>query len=326
MDRPHFESEIERVRPGLLQLDRLKTLQVNLGNVCNQRCKHCHVQAGPDGRKVMTRPVMGKIIDFLSNHPGLCLDMTGGCPELNPDFRFLLEKTCGLVDRMMVRTNLTVFFEPGMDWICRWYRDHGVVVVGSLPCYTQQNVDTQRGRGVFDRSIEALRLLNGSGYGKDDQLELNLVYNPAGDFLPGSQAALEADYKKRLYADHGVVFTRLFTITNAPIGRFRQYLQANGGLEKYLKLLADNFNHAACENIMCRSLVSIDYRGIAYNCDFNQALNLPIVDGQGNIVTIDTLSRALEGTINIITEAHCYCCTAGVGSSCTGALVEDRRR
>ncbi len=324
MDRPHFENEIERIRPGLLQLDRLKTLQVNLGNVCNQRCRHCHVQAGPDGRRIMTRPVMRKIVDFLQNHPGLCLDMTGGCPELNPDFRFLLEKTCGLVDRMMVRTNLTVFFEPGIDWVCRWYRDHGVVVVGSLPCYTQQNVDAQRGRGVFDRSIEAMRLLNGLGYGKDDRLELDLVYNPAGEFLPGSQATLEADYKKRLHDDYGVVFTRLFTITNAPIGRFRQHLQANGGLEKYLKLLVDNFNPDAIENIMCRSLVSIDYRGIAYNCDFNQALNLPIVDGHGNVVTIDTLSRALGGTIKIIADSHCYCCTAGVGSSCTGALVEDR--
>jgi len=265
---------------------------------------------------------MVKILDFLRDHPGLCLDMTGGCPELNPDFRFLLENARGLVDRMMVRTNLTVFFEPGVDRLCRWYRDHGVVVVGSLPCYTQQNVAAQRGRGVFDRSIAALRLLNEAGYGRDDRLELDLVYNPAGEFLPGSQVTLEADYKKRLHDDHGVVFTRLFTITNAPIGRFRQYLEANGGLEKYLELLVENFNPDAAGNIMCRRLVSIDYRGVAYNCDFNQALGLPIVDREENIVTIDTLSRALEGAINIVTDSHCYCCTAGVGSSCTGALVE----
>ncbi len=317
----NFKNEIEKIDPTLLRLGELKTLQVNLGNICNQRCKHCHVGAGPDGKNIMTVEVMERILAFLGGRSGLCLDMTGGCPELNGDFRFLVENAYGLVDRMMIRTNLTVLFEDGLGWIPEWYRDHKVTVIGSLPCYTQENVDTQRGSGVFSKSIEAIRLLNGLGYGRDEGLELNLVYNPGGDFLPGSQEGLEADYKRRLYEDHGLVFSRLFTITNAPIGRFRQYLEANGELEKYLELLADSFNPDVAGDIMCRGLVSIDYRGIAYNCDFNQAMNMPIVDSCGNAVTIDTLEEALAGSIDIITSSHCFCCTAGVGSSCMGALA-----
>lgn len=317
-----FKDEIEKIDPALLRLGSLGTLQVNLGNICNQRCKHCHVVAGPDGKNIMTVAVMEKILVFLRERPGLCLDMTGGCPELNSHFRFLLENAFGLVDKMMVRTNLTVLVEDGLEWVRKWYRDHKVTVIGSLPCYTEDNVDAQRGKGVFSKSIEAIRLLNGLGYGSDEGLELNLVYNPGGDFLPGSQEELEADYKRRLFDDHGLVFNRLFTITNAPIGRFRQYLEANGGLEKYLELLAGSFNPSVVVDIMCRSLVSIDYRGIAYNCDFNQAMNLPMIDSNGQIVTIDTLSEALVGSIDIITDLHCFCCTAGVGSSCTGALLK----
>ena len=317
-----FKDDIDQVDGSLLRLDNLHTLQVNLGNVCNQRCKHCHVQAGPDGKDIMSRQVMEKIIEFLRSRPGLCLDMTGGCPELNPEFRYLLENASGLVDRLMVRTNLTVFFESGLEWLGRWYRDHKVVVIGSLPCYTAENVDAQRGAGVFSRSIQAIRLLNDLGYGIADGLELDLVYNPGGEFLPGRQAQLESDYKRRLYDDHGLVFTKLFTITNAPVGRFRQYLEANGQLDKYMNLLADNFNPEAAKNIMCRGLVSIDYRGVVYNCDFNQALGMPVIDHAGNAVTVETLETALSEGINIITDSHCYCCTAGVGSSCTGALVE----
>jgi radical SAM/Cys-rich protein len=225
----------------------------------------------------------------------------------------------------MVRTNLTVFFEPGLDWVPRWYRDHCALVIGSLPCYTQENVDKQRGPGVFHKSIKAIRLLNDLGYGRQENLELNLVYNPGGDFLPGPQQELEADYKKQLRR-YGICFNRLYTITNAPIGRFRQYLEANGRLEHYLRLLVENFNPTAAQNIMCRNLVSVDYTGILYNCDFNQALGLPVIDAAGNTVAIDQLEDVLSEGLEIITGEHCFCCTAGAGSSCTGSLVNDTGR
>ena len=222
----------------------------------------------------------------------------------------------------MVRTNLTVFYEPGLDWVADWYRDHKVVVIGSLPCYTKANVDAQRGDDVFRKSIDAIRMLNDLGYGKDDSLELNLVYNPGRDNLPSDHLQLESDYKEHLYDEYVVYFSHLFTITNAPIGRFKKWLEANGGLEKYQKLLEDNFNHKATQNIMCRSMVSIDYRGMVYNCDFNQALDMPLIDKKGQVVTIDSLESALAGELKIITDRHCYCCTAAAGSSCTGTLVK----
>ncbi len=317
-----FKKTVERINPGLLRLDRLETLQVNLGNMCNQTCRHCHIQGGPDGKKIMPKTVMVKIIDFVRSHPGLCVDMTGGCPELNPDFKFFLNNVYKLASRLMVRTNLTVFFEPGLDWAAAWYSEHEVVLIASLPCYTEENVNKQRGAGVFRKSIDALRMLNELGYGADGQLELNLVYNPGGDFLPGAQEQLEAEYKRELHEKYGIRFNKLFTITNAPIGRFKQYLQSNGRLEQYQVLLAENFNPDAAENVMCRNLVSVDYRGLVYNCDFNQVLDLPIIDSRGGAVTIETLREVLSGSLEIITGEHCFCCTAGAGSSCTGAVVK----
>jgi len=317
-----FKKTITDVNPRLLRFDELQTLQVNLGNRCNQSCAHCHVQAGPAGEKIMPKEVMQKIVDFLKSHPGLCVDMTGGCPELNPHFRFFVDNIAPHAARFMVRTNFTVFFEPGLDWVPRWYRDHRVVVIGSLPCYTEQNVDKQRGPNVFKKSMQAITLLNELGYGRNSELELDLVYNPGGDFLPGPQDKLEADYKRELNEKHGISFNRLFTITNAPIGRFKKYLESNGLLEQYLKLLVDKFNPDAAENIMCRTLVSVDYRGIMHNCDFNQALGLPLIDSKGNTVTIEHLDNVLGEGLEIITGEHCFCCTAGAGSSCTGSLVK----
>lgn len=317
-----FREAIENAHPGLLRFDRLRTLQVNLGNMCNQSCAHCHVQAGPNGEKIMPRPAMQRIIDFLDKYPSLCIDITGGCPELNPDFRFFIENVCQKVSRLMVRTNLTVFFEPGLDWIPEWYAKHKVVLIASLPCYSKENVDSQRGRGVFDKSIDALKMLNELGYGCNGTLELNLVYNPGGEFLPGPQEQLEAEYKKQLGEKYGIRFNCLFTLANVPVGRFRQYLRANGRLEQYLRLLARNFNPDAVENIMCRSLISVDYRGVLYNCDFNQALGLGILDIAGKPVMIEQLEDVLTGELEIVTEQHCFCCTAGAGSSCTGPLVK----
>jgi len=317
-----FKQAITNTKPQLLWFDRLQILQVNLGNRCNQHCKHCHVQAGPSGKKIMSKTVMEKIIVFLRSHPDLCVDITGGCPELNPDFKFFVESIVELTSSIMVRTNLTVFFEPGLIWIPQWYCKNKIVLIASMPCYTNENVDRQRGRGTFKKSIAAIKLLNDLGYGIDEQLQLNLVYNPGADFLPGPQAHLEADYKRELGKKYGVVFNNLFTITNAPIGRFRQYLKANGKLEQYLQLLVENFNPEVAKNIMCRNLLSIDYRGVVYNCDFNQALNLPITNNSGKPITIEQLDDVIQGNIKIITDQHCFCCTAGAGSSCTGSLVK----
>ena len=317
-----FKEKLNSSDRQLLQLERLQTLQINLGNRCNQSCAHCHVQAGPNGKKIMSKAVMSKIIAFLEKHPDLCVDVTGGCPELNPDFEFFIESICKLTSHVIVRTNLTVFFEPDLNWIPKWYSENKVVLTASLPCYTDENVNFQRGRGVFEKSIEAINLLNELGYGIDEQLELNLVYNPGGDFLPGPQEQLEADYKRELGEKYNARFNNLFTITNAPIGRFKQYLKANGKLQQYLQLLVENFNPESVENIMCRRLVSIDYKGLVYNCDFNQALVLPIIDAGGQVVSIERLEEILNEGIEIITGEHCFCCTAGAGSSCTGSLVK----
>lgn len=316
-----FRREIENINPQLLCLDRLQTLQVNLGNMCNQRCAHCHVQAGPDGKRIMSKQVMEKIIDFLRSRPHLTVDVTGGCPELNPDFKFFIEGACAVVPHLMVRTNVTVFFEPDMDWIPRWYSEKKVTLMVSMPCYTAENVDGQRGDGVFQKSIAALKMLNKLGYGVNDRLEINLVYNPGGGFLPGRQDQLEIDYKRELYDNYGVRFNRLLTITNAPIGRFKRFLEANGQLEQYQRLLVENFNPDAARNIMCRTLVSVGHDGNVYNCDFNQALGLPVIDSHNQAVSIERLPKALEEGIELITGDHCFCCTAGAGSSCTGSLV-----
>lgn len=316
-----FRKELESIDPRLLRLDRLRSLQVNLGNVCNQSCRHCHLQAGPSGNKIMSKDVMVKIIAFLRRHDGLTVDVTGGCPELNPDFKFFIDNICAIAENVMVRTNLTVLFEPGMSWIPRWYGEKQVVLMVSLPCYTAKNVDAQRGSGVFEKSIAALKLLNDVGYGVDDRLEMNLVYNPAGCFLPGAQDRLEADYKRELCDKYNIRFNKLLTITNAPIGRFKQLLEANGQLEQYRRLLMENFNPDAAENIMCRTLISIGHDGVAYNCDFNQALGLPIIDSRGRTVSIERLRQALDEGLEVVTGEHCFCCTANAGSSCMGSLV-----
>jgi radical SAM/Cys-rich protein len=316
-----FRKELKSLDPRLLSLDKLQTLQVNLGDMCNLNCVHCHVQAGPNGKKTMTRTVMEKIICFLRGHPGLTLDVTGGCPELNPDLKFFIDNACEVVEHVMVRTNVTIFFEPGMSWVPQWYREKKVTLMISLPGYTAENVDSQRGAGTFAKSIAALKMLNDLGYGMNGRLQMNLVYNPGGDSLPCRQDQLESDYKKQLFDNHGIRFNKLLTITNMPIGRFRRHLEANGQLDQYQRLLVERFNPDAAENIMCRTLISIGYDGVAYNCDFNQALGLPVLDRNGRVVSIERLQEALDEGIELITGDHCFCCTAGAGSSCTGSLV-----
>jgi radical SAM/Cys-rich protein len=314
-----FKERLREINPVYITFDTLQTLQVNLGNLCNLACSHCHVGASPRGKQVMGKEVMERIVGLLGRRPGLTLDITGGCPEMHPLFRHLVEATAGLSPRRIVRSNLTVITEPGMEWLPEFYRAHGLVITASLPCYLEENVDVQRGKGVYARSITALKLLNAAGYGKE--LELNLVYNPGGGFIPGSQKELELAYKTEMLERHNIIFNHLYTIANAPIGRFREYLEAKGAYERYLNLLATSFNPDAAANIMCRTLVSVDWKGFLYNCDFNQAIGLPISGNDGRFLKIDDLAEAaLENTELFLTQ-HCYCCTAGEGSSCTGALT-----
>lgn len=314
-----FQQRLQAVNPEYETFESLQTLQVNLGNLCNLHCTHCHVGASHSGTEVMGRGVMDQIARFLARHPGLTLDITGGCPEMNPDFRYFIELTNGLALRRLLRSNLAIMAEEGREWLSGFCRDQGLTVIGSLPCYLEDNVDRQRGKGVYRKSIQALKQLNALGYGAE--LELDLVYNPGGDFVPGSQSQLEAAYKEQLLNSHGITFNNLFTITNAPIGRFKEHLDADGKYSDYLALLAGKFNPAAAGSIMCRTLLSVDWQGKIYNCDFNQALQMPVTAEDGSEITISELeSENLNGK-KILLSQHCYCCTAGEGSSCTGALV-----
>ncbi len=314
-----FKERLQAVNPEYETFERLQTLQVNLGNLCNLHCRHCHVDASAHGTEVMGIEVMAQITGFLTRHPDLILDITGGCPEMNPNFRHFIAQTEWVAPRRLLRSNLAIMAEEGWEWLPEFCRDHKLTIIGSLPCYLEENVDRQRGNGVYRKSIQVLKTLNALGYGTE--LELNLVYNPGGDFVPGSQRGLEAAYKTELSAQHGITFNHLFTITNAPIGRFREHLEAAGSYADYLRLLAGRFNPEAAGNIMCRSLISVDWQGKIYNCDFNQALKMPVTAEDGAEINIAELDRLGMNGKKIHLSQHCYCCTAGEGSSCTGALI-----
>ena len=304
-----------------LRRGKLTTIQVNMGDLCNQRCDHCHVEASPRGRRVMTRSVAEEIIALLNRNSGLSMDLTGGAPELNPHFEYLVTSARPHVRELIVRSNLTVMLEPGRGHLPHLFECNRVHLICSLPCYTRENVDRQRGEGVFDRSLEALRLLNARGYGRETDLCLDLVYNPYGAFLPPEPAALEDDYRRELRAKYGVVFNRLLTITNVAIGRFGSSLAEMGEGESYARLLAEGFNPETLESIMCRYLVSVGYEGNLYDCDFNQVLGMRVRDARGYPLTIGEVDiRELEGR-DIAFGEHCLACTAGYGSSCQGALV-----
>ncbi len=313
-------------RPRLISLDpsftsvaAISTLQINLGNLCNLACIHCHHGASPQGAAMMEPGVMERIAAILARQGDLTLDITGGAPELHPDFRLLIEMTTGLAKKRILRSNLVVMTEPKMAWLAPFCRDHEIAITASLPCYEQENVDAQRGDGVYGKSIQALQLLNRLGYGSD--LELNLVYNPGGRFLPAAQGSLESAYRKELSARYGILFSNLYTITNAPVGRFRDMLARDGKLESYQKLLESSFNPAAAAEIMCRSLLSIDWQGVVYNCDFNQALGMNLCRVDGAPLTVFDLQPEAMAQKEIMFGAHCYSCTAGEGSSCSGALA-----
>ena len=314
-----FRDRLIALDPSFATVDSCNTLQVNLGDLCNLACVHCHHAASPQGTTTMQRSVMERIAAILARQPGLTLDITGGAPELHPDFRLFIEMTDGIAVKRILRSNLVVMTDPGMPWLAPFCRRHKLAVTASLPCYLQENVDGQRGAGVYSKSIEALQILNRLGYGSE--LELNLVYNPGGPFLPPSQGSLESAYREELRARFGIEFSNLFTITNAPVGRFRELLARDGTLERYLTLLENSFNPAAAGEVMCRSLLSIDWQGVVYNCDFNQALGIHLCNEDGTPLTVFDLQPETMASGEIMFGAHCFCCTAGEGSSCGGALA-----
>jgi radical SAM/Cys-rich protein len=299
----------------------LDTLQVNLGYRCNQRCLHCHVAAGPDRSEVMDAETLELLLDVLEHSGCGRLDLTGGAPELNPGFRDLVVRARGLGVRVMDRCNLTILGEPGQEGLADFLAANQVHVVASLPCYLEENVDGQRGKGVFSESIAGLRALNGAGYGAAG-LPLDLVYNPTGPMLPPSQFSLEADYRRELGERYGVSFTRLLTIANMPIKRFGSQLLSRGELEGYLDLLRSSHDADNLDTVMCRGMVSVDWEGFLYDCDFNQMLNLPArLAGRERPHLRDLLEAQVTGEQIRVAE-HCFGCTAGQGSSCGGALKE----
>jgi radical SAM/Cys-rich protein len=299
----------------------LKTLQVNLGYRCNQTCVHCHVNAGPTRREMMDEGTCDLVIQVLRECRIAALDITGGAPELHPAFRTLVEAAAQLGVKVMDRCNLTILFEPGQEGLADFLATQRVDVIASLPCYSSKNVDQQRGEGVFDKSIAALRTLNALGYGRSGSgLTLDLVYNPLGPSLPPAQAALEQDYRRELFKHFGVTFNHLYTLANMPIQRFGSTLISKGQFSDYVRLLKENFAAANLEQVMCRDLISVGWRGDLYDCDFNQQLGLRRAEQHGAHLR-DLLRRSVDGDPIIVAD-HCYGCTAGQGSSCGGALTE----
>lgn len=317
----NIPSFVETINGSWKKLVRneVSTLQINLGKLCNQVCKHCHVGAGPNRAEIMSQDTVDRVMKILASSPEIkTVDLTGGAPELNPHFRSIILRSKSLGKKVLVRCNLTVLLELGQEGTIDFFKENRVEVVSSLPCYSKENVDAQRGNHVFEKSVIALQRLNRAGFGVEGtNLLLNLVYNPGGPFLPPNQELLERQYKERLKEDLNISFNKLFTITNMPIKRFFTQLKKSGELENYYKLLADNFNPLAAENVMCKEMVSISWDGKLYDCDFNQALEIPMSDKIRTIWEMDKLSD-LQNEISI--DDHCYGCTAGAGSSCGGAL------
>lgn len=296
-----------------------RAIQVNVGLRCNLSCRHCHVEGSPARTEVMSWQTMESVQRLAAAFPGAQIDITGGAPELNPDFRRFVLALRQAGHPVQVRTNLTVLFEAGQQDTPTFFRDQQVQLVASLPCYLDSNVDAQRGGGVYDRSIAAIRLLNELGYGRDEHLALNLVYNPGGPSLPPGQQSLENDYREHLQQQHGIVFSRLLTIANMPIGRFLEDLKVQEREAEYRELLEDSFNPATVEGLMCRHQICVAWDGTLADCDFNIVLGLGLEDGLP--VHIDQLSPAQLKGRAIMTGKHCFGCTAGCGSSCGGALV-----
>lgn len=293
-------------------------LQVNLGRLCNLHCTHCHMEAGPHRTESMNAETLSDVLALFEKHRFHTLDITGGAPEMNPHFRPFLAQAVKQCPEIIVRSNGAILLEKGYTDLPAYFAEHGITVFLSLPCYGEENTDRQRGNGVFEKVIAAMRVLNSFGYGKEPHLSLHLVYNPGGAFLPPPQEALEADYRRQLQETHGVHFTNLFAITNNPVGRFRHTLERDGGYQPYLHLLSDHFNESTLPHLMCRTQLSVGWDGRVYDCDFNQVVDLPIA---GAHTVRELLDKPYE-VRSIRFGNHCYACTAGAGSSCGGTVVE----
>ena len=312
----------DRIESRAFDRRRVDVLQVNLGRYCNLACIHCHVESGPTRKEMMSRENVEAVLRFLARTAIPTLDITGGAPELHPDFAHLVSRARWHGRRVIDRCNLAVIFEPDMEYLPEFFKQHAVELVCSLPCYSQESVDRQRGKGTFDASIRALQQLNAIGYGEPESgLVLNLVYNPVGPHLPPPQASLEEDYRSILSEQFGIVFNHLFCLTNMPITRYEIHLKLRGEYDRYRTLLESSFNPITLDSVMCRSLLSVGWNGSIYDCDFNQMLDLPLTDATGERLEIGSLTLDQVAARKITVGDHCYACTAGSGSSCGGALV-----
>lgn len=319
---PHFQKKLDQIGMLPLKSSGIEIFQVNMGKMCNQTCKHCHVDAGPDRKEIMTRSTMQLCLKVLENSEIKVVDLTGGAPELNPDFRWFVEEIRKLGKHIIVRCNLTIILaNKRFNNLPEFFKKHRVEVVSSLPSFTSDRTDRQRGDGVFEDSIKALQMLNQIGYGQEGSgLILNLVYNPAGAFLPPSQQALEKEYKMELSSRYAIQFNQLFAITNMPISRYLDYLLSSGNYTRYMEKLVLAFNPTSVQNLMCRNTISVGWDGYLYDCDFNQMLDLKVSCGKSQHLSDYDTDLLLER--NIIIKQHCYGCTAGAGSSCAGSIVE----
>ena len=320
-DLPTFKEKLSKTNDAPLQPKKLEILQLNLGYMCNQTCSHCHVDAGPDRKEIMTVDTMKHCLKAIEQTGAHTLDLTGGAPEMNPNFRWFVEEASkvGIKD-FIVRSNLTIIVaNKKYNDLPEFFKKHNVHVVSSLPFYKREKTDKQRGKGVFDSSIKALKMLNEVGYGKEDsRLKLDLVYNPSGAFLPTNQEAMEKDFKETLWEDFNIEFNNLFAITNLPISRFLEFLIASENYEDYMYALVDAYNPAAVKNVMCRNTLSVSWDGYLYDCDFNQMLELKV---NSKVKHISNYNEEELANRNIVISQHCYGCTAGAGSSCQGSVA-----
>jgi radical SAM/Cys-rich protein len=318
---PTFAEKIKQSNQFPLRPNKIEILQINVGYMCNQVCAHCHVDAGPDRKEIMTLETMNQILNVLKTTQVDTLDLTGGAPEMNPNFRWFVEQASKIgVKDFIVRSNLTIFLaNKKYHDLPEFFAKHNIHVVSSLPFYKREKTDKQRGDGVFDKSIKALQMLNEVGYGKEgSKLKLDLVYNPSGAFLPTDQASLESDFKKALKVDFDIDFNNLFAITNLPISRFLDYLIASDNYDDYMYALVEAYNPMAVNNVMCKNTISVSWDGFLYDCDFNQMLGLKITNPENHI---SKYNEANLSNRNIVISQHCYGCTAGAGSSCHGAVA-----
>jgi radical SAM/Cys-rich protein len=311
---------LERTDFPSIRRRKLETLQLNLGYLCNQQCLHCHVDASPRRTEIMQHDTIQSVLKFIDTHAIRTVDLTGGAPEMNPHFRELVKQLRQRDVHIMDRCNLTIVCEPGYEWLADFLAENHVEVIASMPCYLQENVDAQRGKGVFDDSIKALQKLNALGYGDDDSLKLSLVYNPQGPSLPPAQQALEQDYKNFLLEKFGIRFNSLFTLANMPIKRFGSTLLSKGLFNDYMQLLKTAYQQTNLDNVMCKTLISVDWQGFVYDCDFNQMLGLKAEFNNGKVHLCDLMSFDFNQR-DIVVMDHCYGCTAGQGSSCGGSLT-----